>query len=256
MRAFLPVFQRDEEEGDDGQHRRSRDSPPRWCPRPSSGPLSDLEILRELADWLGCGEKFAFRDTEAVFNEFRRATAGGACRLLRNHLREDLRERWRVLAVPVGGAPGHAADVCGSVPPRRRPREVLCGRAPRRGEEPNYGVSALLHDGALQGALLTPALEARMVAKLEAARPLPRLELHPRLAIRRRIATGSRVTVESSAGKVEFAAEETPDIRPGTLFAVPLGRARCGQHSDQRVTRPDQPDAGIRLSAVRIVGVR
>ncbi len=72
--VFLPVFQWAEEEGTmtnlEGRVIRRR------AVARALGPLSDSEILRELADRLGCGDKFAYRDTEAIFNELRRATAG------------------------------------------------------------------------------------------------------------------------------------------------------------------------------------
>ena len=46
----------------------------------SKGATDDglLDVIRELAERLGCGEKFAFETPREVFAEFLRATAGGA----------------------------------------------------------------------------------------------------------------------------------------------------------------------------------
>jgi len=99
--------------------------------------------------------------------------------------------------------------------------------------------------------------QTRQVGKLHSAQPIPRLEMHPRLARRHRVVTGSRVTVESRRGKVEFTAEVTPDIRPDTLFA-PFhwgGRAAAnvltGTALDPTSRMPE-----FKLAAVRIAGVR
>lgn len=72
----LPVTQSAEEDGTmtnlEGRviRRRAAVDPPPGVP-------SDLDVIRELADRLGCGEKFAFHTPKEVFDELRRATAGG-----------------------------------------------------------------------------------------------------------------------------------------------------------------------------------
>src|SRR5207249_5855267 len=74
--VVLPVTQWAEEDGTmtnlEGRvirRRRAVQSP--------SGVWSDIDVIRELAERLGCGGKFAFNSAEAVFAEFRRATGGG-----------------------------------------------------------------------------------------------------------------------------------------------------------------------------------
>src|SRR5262249_47553394 len=65
-----PVYQWAEEEGTltnlEGRVIRRR-----RVARPPYGVRGDIDILRELADRLGCGEKFAFASPRAVFDEFR-----------------------------------------------------------------------------------------------------------------------------------------------------------------------------------------
>lgn len=74
--AVLPVCQWAEEEGTmtnlEGRVIRRR-----IAAEPPAGVRSDVEIIRELAHRLGCGDKFAFHSQREVFDELRRATAGG-----------------------------------------------------------------------------------------------------------------------------------------------------------------------------------
>ncbi len=253
--VFLPVFQWAEEEGTmtnlEGRVIRRR-----VVSRPPTGPLSDLEILREIADRLGCGEKFAFRDTEAVFNEFRRATAGGAADYAGITYAKIEATDGVCWPCPTEDHPGtprmfaerfHHAD--------GRAKFFAVEHRPA-GEEPDTEFPLLFTTGRYKEHYNSGA-QTRQVGKLQAAQPVPRLEIHPRLARRHRVVTGSRVTVESRRGKVEFAAEVTADIRADTLFA-PFhwgGRAAANLltsgHLDPTSRMPE-----FKLTAVRIAGVR
>jgi assimilatory nitrate reductase catalytic subunit len=253
--VFLPVFQWAEEEGTmtnlEGRVIRRR-----VVSRPPVGPLSDLEILRELAARLGCGEKFAFRDTEAVFNEFRRATAGGPA------------DYSGITYAKIAASDG----VCWPCPSEEHPGSPRVfaerfhhadGRAKffavehrAAGEEldaefPLYFTTGRYKEHYNSGA------QTRQVGKLLSAQPAPRLEIHPRLARRHRIVTGSRVTVESRRAKVEFVAEVTPDVRPDTLFA-PFHWG--GRSAANRLTSPALDPTSrmpeFKLTAVRIAGVQ
>ncbi len=99
--------------------------------------------------------------------------------------------------------------------------------------------------------------QTRPVTKLSNAKPIPRLEIHPRLARRHHVVTGSRVTVESRRAKVEFVAEVTADIRPDTLFA-PFHWG--GRHAANLLTSaaldPTSRMPEFKLAAVRIAGVK
>ncbi|QJW97395.1 molybdopterin oxidoreductase family protein [Frigoriglobus tundricola] len=253
--VFLPVFQWAEEDGTmtnlEGRVIRRR-----VVSRPPTGPLSDLEILREIADRLGCGAKFAFRDTEAVFDELRRATAGAPA------------DYSGITYAKIDAADG----VCWPCPTEDHPGTPLMfterfhhadGRARffavdhrTAGEEPDAEFPLFFTTGRYKEHYNSGA-QTRQVAKLHAAQPVPRLEMHPRLARRHRVVTGSRVTVESRRARVEFAAEVTADIRADTLFA-PFhwgGRAAANLltsgHLDPTSRMPE-----FKLTAVRIAGVR
>lgn len=253
--VFLPVFQWAEEEGTmtnlEGRVIRRR-----VVARPPNGPLSDLEILRELATRLGCGEKFAFRDTEGVFAELGRATAGATADYSGiSYAKIETADGvfWPCPSEAHPGTPRLFGERFHH--PDGRARFFAVEHRPA-GEEPNAEYPLFFTTGRYKEHYNSGA-QTRMVEKLQSAKPEPRLEIHPRLARRHRITTGSRVTVESRHGKVEFTAEVTPDIRPDTLFA-PFhwgGRAAANlltsSHLDPTSRMPE-----FKLAAVRIVGVR
>jgi assimilatory nitrate reductase catalytic subunit len=253
--VLLPVFQWAEEEGTmtnlEGRVIRRR-----VVSRAPVGPLSDLEILRELATRLGCGEKFAFRDTEAVFNEFRRATAGGPADysgITYAKIAANDGVCWPCPSEDHPGTPHMFAERFHHADGRAQFFAVEHRAA---GEEPNAEFPLYFTTGRYKEHYNSGA-QTRQVGKLLAAQPLPRLEVHPRLARRHRIVTGSRVTVESRRAKVEFVAEVTPDVRPDTLFA-PFhwgGRAAANLLTSTALD-PTSRMPEFKLTAVRIAGVK
>lgn len=252
---FLPVFQWAEEEGTmtnlEGRVIRRR-----AVSRAPTGPLSDLEILRELADRLGCGDKFAFRDTEAVFNELRRATAGSIADysgISYAKIAANDGVFWPCKSEDDPGTPRLFAERFHHADGRAKFFAVEHRAA---GEEPDEQFPLLFTTGRYKEHYNSGA-QTRMVAKLAGAQPLPRLEIHPRLARRHRVITGSRITVESRRGKVEFAAEVTPDIRPDTLFApFHWGGRDAANILTSGSLDPVSRMPEFKLSAVRIAGVR
>lgn len=253
--VFLPVFQWAEEEGTmtnlEGRVIRRR-----AVSRPPTGPLSDLEILRELADRIGCGEKFAFRNTEAVFDEFRRATAGGIADYSgMTYAKIDANDGvfWPCPSEDDPGTPRLFAERFHHADGRAK---FFAAEHRAAGEEPDAEFPLFFTTGRYKEHYNSGA-QTRMVSKLEDARPLPRLEIHPRLARRHRVVTGSRVTLESRRAKAEFVAEVTSDIRPDTLFAPfhwggrDAANLLTSGHLDPTSRMPE-----FKLAAVRIVGVR
>jgi assimilatory nitrate reductase catalytic subunit len=253
--VFLPVFQWAEEDGTmtnlEGRVIRRR-----VVSHPPAGPLSDLEILRELAARLGCGEQFAYRDTEAVFNEFRRATATAPA------------DYSGITYAKIAASDG----VCWPCPSEDHPGTPrmfaerfhhLDGRAKffavehrAAGEEPDNEFPLFFTTGRYKEHYNSGA-QTHRVAKLHSAQPVPRLELHPRLARRHRIVTGSLVTIESRRAKVAFVAEVTPDIRPDTLFApFHWGGRSAANLLTGLALDPTSRMPEFKLAAVRIAGVK
>jgi assimilatory nitrate reductase catalytic subunit len=253
--AFLPVYQWAEEDGTmtnlEGRVIRRR-----VVSRPPTGPRSDIDILRELAERLGCGEKFAFRTSESVFNELRRATAGATADysgITYETIDANDGVFWPCGSPNDAGTPRlfaerfHHAD--------GRARFFAVEHRPG-GEEPDAAFPLFFTTGRYKEHYNSGA-QTRIVGQLRNARPVPRLQLHPQLARRHRVVTGSRVTVESRRGKVEFAVEITPDIRPDTLFA-PFhwgGRAAANLLTSAALD-PISRMPEFKLAAVRIASVK
>ncbi|MFO0852677.1 MAG: molybdopterin oxidoreductase family protein [Gemmataceae bacterium] len=253
--AFLPVFQWAEEDGTltnlEGRVIRRR-----AVARPPSGARSDIDVLRELADRLGHADKFHFFTTGEVFEEFRRATAGGLADysgITYRKIDERGGVHWPCPSEDHPGTPRLFADRFAHADGKAKFFAVEHRPA---GEEPDADYPLFFTTGRYKEHYNSGA-QTRIVERLRKAKPLPRLEVHPRLAARHGIATGNRVLVESRRGKTEFVAEVTPDIRPDTLFAPfhwggrdAANRLTSG-HLDPTSRMPE-----FKLAAVRIAGVR
>lgn len=253
--VFLPVFQWAEEDGTmtnfEGRVIRRR-----VVARPPTGPRSDIDVMHELASRLGCGDKFAFRDTEALFDELRRATAGAPADYSGiTYAKIDANDGvcWPYKSEDDAGTPRVFAERFHHADGRAKFFAVEHRAA---GEEPDGEFPLVFTTGRYKEHYNSGA-QTRQVGKLSAARPVPRLEMHPRLARRHRVVTGSRVTIESRRGKVEFAAEVTPDIRPDTLFApFHWGGKDAANLLMSSALDPTSRMPEFKYAAVRIAGVR
>jgi assimilatory nitrate reductase catalytic subunit len=253
--VVLPVTQWAEEDGTmtnlEGRvirRRRVVDPPP--------GVRSDLDVLRELADRLGCGEKFAFADAEAVFDELRRATAGGTADYAGiTYDRIDREEGvfWPCPSEHHPGTPRLFAERFHHADGKAKFHAVEHRPA---GEEPDADFPLYFTTGRYQEHYNSGA-QTRQVSRLAAAKPVPRVQLHPELAARLGVDDGWLLTVESRRGRVEFGVELTPGIRPDTLFA-PFHWG--GQHAANVLTNPALDPTSrmpeFKLAAVRVAAVR
>ena len=253
--VVLPVAQWAEEDGTltnfEGRviRRRRAVSPP-------PGVRSDIDVIRELAERLGCGRKFAFSSTEAVFDELRRATAGGIADY--SGITYDRIDRedgvfWPCSSEAHPGTPRLFASRFHHSDGRARFHAVEHRSA---GEEPDDEFPLYFTTGRYREHYNSGA-QTRRVGKLIEAKPAPRLEMHPELAARLGIDDGWQVTVESRRGRAEFAAQLSSGVRPDTLFA-PFHWG--GRHAANLLTNPALDPTSrmpeFKLAAVRIVAVR
>jgi assimilatory nitrate reductase catalytic subunit len=253
--VVLPVTQWAEEDGTmtnlEGRvirRRKAVEPPPRV--------KSDVEVLRELAARLGCGEKFAFVSSEEVFDELRRATAGGVADYAGITYDRIDREDGVFWPCPSLSHPGtqrlfaerfHHAD--------GRAKFHAVEHRPA-GEEPDDAFPLYFTTGRYQEHYNSGA-QTRQVAKLAGAKPVPRVQLHPELAERIGVDDDWLVTVESRRGRVEFTAELSPGIRPDTLFApFHWGGRRAANLLTNPALDPTSRMPEFKLAAVRIAGVR
>ncbi|QEL13504.1 molybdopterin oxidoreductase family protein [Limnoglobus roseus] len=215
--VVLPVYQWAEENGTmtnfEGRVIRRRQTA--LAP---TGVRGDLDILRELADRLGCGDKFAFNSAREVFDEFRRATAGGTADysgITYEKIEANEGVFWPCPAEDHPGTPRLFADRF--FHPDGKAKFLPVEHRPA-GDTPDAAFPYLFTTGRYKEHY-NSGVQTRQVGELTKAKPGPLLQVHPTLARRHGIAGGNLVTLESRRGRAEFRVDVTPDIRPDTLFA-------------------------------------
>jgi assimilatory nitrate reductase catalytic subunit len=185
---------------------------------PPPGVKTDLDVLAELAERLGCGAGFRFRDSEAVFDELRRATAGARADysgLSYDKIRQAQGVFWPCPSPDHPGTPRLFAERFQH--PNGRARFHAVPHRPA-GEVPDHAYPLFFTTGRYKEHYNSGA-QTRRVAALVAAQPEPRVQIHPRLAEQLRVKTGEALLVESRRGAVSFVVSVSPDIRHDTLFA-------------------------------------
>jgi len=252
--VVLPVYQWAEEDGTltnlEGRVIRRR-----RVARPPTGVRGDIDVMRELATRLGCGEKFEFYTPRDVFKEFRRATAGGIADYSGITYERIDREDGVFWPCPSEEHPGsprlfeerfhHADGRAKCFPVEHR----AGGEAPDA-QYPFYFTTGRYREHYNSGA------QTRLVASLMKAKPSPILQIHPAAAKRHRVEGGSLVTLESRRGRAEFRADVTPEIRADTLFApFHWGGREAANRLVSAALDPISRMPEFKLSAVRIVSV-
>ncbi|MFF9210366.1 MULTISPECIES: molybdopterin oxidoreductase family protein [unclassified Streptomyces] len=223
---------------------------------PPPGVRSDLHVLHGLAARFGVEKGFP-TDPEEVFEELRRASAGGLADysgITYRRLAEENGVFWPCPApdaalvdggedaaldappedYPAGeddpaGEAG-AAPAPGTAPHPGTPRLFLDAFATPDGrarfvpvshrpsaEEPDEEYPVLLTTGRVVAQYQSGA-QTRRVDELNTAAPGPFVELHPRLAARLGAAEGDPVAVVSRRGRAVAPARLTTAIRPDTVF--------------------------------------
>lgn len=196
---------------------------------PPAGVRSDLQVLHGLAGLLGHEKGFP-ADPEEVFDELRRASAGGPADYSGITYRRIVAEDGVFWPCPEEVAE-RAADAEGAAEfhpgtPRLfldrfatddgRARFVPVVHRPAA-EETDAEYPVLLTTGRVVSQYQSGA-QTRRVDELNAAAPGPFVELHPRLAERVGVADGDRLAVVSRRGRAVAPARITTAIRSDTVF--------------------------------------
>src|SRR5450432_2960159 len=186
--------------------------------QPPAGVKTDLEVLGELGARLGVGAAFQFRDSEAVFEELRRATAGARADysgVSYAKIRANQGVFWPCPSADHPGTPRLFGERFAHPSGRARFHAVPYRPAAEVPDAvyPLYFTTGRYKEHYNSGA------QTRLVAQLIDAQPEPMVQIHPRLAERLGVAEGESLVVESRRGSVSFAARVSTDIRPDTLFA-------------------------------------
>lgn len=182
------------------------------------GVKTDLEIMAELADRLGSPKGFRFDNAEAVFDELRRATAGGKADysgISYARIRAEQGVFWPCPAPDHPGTPrlfeerfAHPNGRAQLFAVRHRPAAELPDA-----DYPLYFTTGRYKEHYNSGA------QTRRVSELEDAKPVPRVQIHPRLAAELNVLDGQALLVESRRGSVSMSVVISRGIRPDTLFA-------------------------------------
>src|SRR6478672_3483207 len=214
---ILPVTQWAEEEGTltnlEGRVLRRR-----RAIAPPPGVRSELWIMTRLAELLDAPSTFS-EDPETVFQELRRASAGGLADYsgIDYALLDRGEEAYWPYPAGSTGTPRLFRDsfahpdgraVFTPVAPRRR----TFAEGPEAAGTPMTLITGRLLEHYQSGA------QTRRVAALAAASPEARLQLHPASAAAQGIAEGDVVAVANGRGEVLCRAELSAGIRPETLF--------------------------------------
>ncbi|MFI5566723.1 molybdopterin oxidoreductase family protein [Streptomyces sp. NPDC051740] len=231
---------------------------------PPEGVRSDLEVMHELAARLG-GERNLEKgfptDPEEVFEELRRASAGGPADYSGITYRRLAEENGVFWPCPADEGPEDGAhpgtprlfhDRFATEDGRARFAPVSHRAV---AEEPDDEYPVLLTTGRVVAQYQSGA-QTRRVDELNAAAPGPFVELHPRLAERLGAAEGEPVAVVSRRGRAVAPARITTAIRPDTVF-MPFHWAGEGRANtltnpalDPVSRMPEFKACAVRLEAV------
>ncbi|HVH10973.1 MAG TPA: molybdopterin oxidoreductase family protein, partial [Gemmatimonadales bacterium] len=201
---------------------------------PPPGVRTDVEILCALAERLGRGEHFRFAGARDVFDELRRASAGGIADYS-GITYEKLAARrgvfWPCPADDHPGTPRLFAE--GFATPSGRARFHPVRHQPPA-ESPDAEFPLYLTTGRVL-AHYQSGTQTRRIPQLERLAPGPLAEIHPAAARRVGLADGAPVRVVTRRGSARFTARLTRDIREDTVF-VPFHWG--GERSANRLTNP------------------
>jgi assimilatory nitrate reductase catalytic subunit len=222
--VVLPVTQWAEEEGT-MTNLEGRVILRQRAKEPPKGVWSDLQVLKAVADRLGRGQYFSNNNRE-VFEEFRRASAGGAADYAGITYERIVAEDgvfWPCPSIDHPGTPRLFLDRFGTDDGRAKFHSV--DHRPSA-EMPDEEFPYFLTTGRVL-AQYQSGTQTRRIADLNAADPEPFVEIHPDTARGLLIAEGDLVVLESRRGRIAVKARLTRDIRLDTLF-VPFHWGAAG----------------------------
>jgi assimilatory nitrate reductase catalytic subunit len=249
--VVLPAAQWAEEEGTltnlEGRviHRRRALAPP-------PGVRTDLDILCTLAARLGHAERFSYGGPQDVFDELRRASAGGLADyhgVTYERLDASQGLFWPCPDEDHPGTPRLFAD--GFPTPTGRARfHAVSHQAPA--EPPDADYPLFLTTGRLL-AHYQSGTQTRRVPELVQLASAPVAQLHPSTARRFALSHGEEVTLSTRRGSARFRVEVTSHLREDTVF-VPFHWG--GEQAVNRLTHaaldPVSRMPEFKLCAVRI----
>lgn len=199
---------------------------------PPEGVRTDIDVLCALASRLGAGSRFSFRSSRDVFDELRRASAGGPADysgITYERLDEEDGIFW---PCPAPDHPGTARLFVDRFPtPNGRARFHPVRHEPpaeeRDADYPLYLTTGRVLQHYQSGT------QTRRIAHLAEQMSEPLVEMHPAAARLSKVSDGEQVTVTTRRGSATFTLKVTPTIREDTVF-IPFHWS--GEQSANRLT--------------------
>jgi assimilatory nitrate reductase catalytic subunit len=217
---------------------------------PPTGVPDDLQLLATLAGRLGVGNKFS-GDPETVFEELRRASAGGIADysgISYRRIDDEQGVFWPCPAPSHPGTPRLFADRFATPDGRARFLRVEHVDAHER---PDADYPYVLTTGRVM-AQYQSGTQTRRTRSLSMVAPTPRAELHPDLARRLGIGADDVVELTTRRGRARFHAHVTDAIRPDVVFA-PFHWG--GGSSANALTDADALDPTSKMPAFKVCAV-
>ena len=223
----------------------------RRAQEPPTGVRSDLEIIQEIAGRLGRGHHFTYASTAEVYDELRRATAGGVADysgITYEKIEAQQGVFWPCPSIEHEGTPRLFAERFATPSGRARFHAV---RHESPAEEPDAEYPLYLTTGRVLSQYQS-GTQTRRVERLARLAPEPMAEINPVAAKRAGIVDGTLVTLVTRRGVATARARLTRDIREDTVF-VPFHWG--GVASINRLTNPAL-DPTSRMPEFKVCAVR
>ncbi|WMJ73608.1 molybdopterin oxidoreductase family protein [Cytophagaceae bacterium ABcell3] len=185
---------------------------------PPGNARTDSSILMELAKRLGAGDKFAFENSEAIFNELRVASKGGTADyygITYKKIEENFGVFWPCPSLDHPGTPRLWEDRKFATPDGKAHFNAAKFRP--SAEVPDEEYPVILTTGRVVSQYLS-GTQTRRIGKLQDFYPEPLLEIHPDMATKYGIKDREMVKVVTRRGEAEFPAQVVTTIRPDTVF--------------------------------------
>jgi NAD(P)H-dependent nitrite reductase large subunit len=201
---------------------------------PPPGVRTDLEALVAIAGALGRGGWFSSSDPEAVFDELRHASSGGAADytgITYDRIRSSDGLFWPCPDEHHAGTPRLFTDRFPT--PSGRARFHPIDHRPSA-EAPDDGFPLYLTTGRVLSHYQS-GTQTRRIAALQDQAPEAFAEVHPDTAAQLGISDGREIALTTRRGEITVPARLTADVREDTIF-VPFHWG--GDHSVNRLTNP------------------
>jgi assimilatory nitrate reductase catalytic subunit len=213
----------------------------------------DWQILLEIAERLGRGERFRYGSTREIFEELRLASAGGTADYRGATWERIEAEHGLFWPIPEDGHPGTPRLFEGGRffhPDGRARFHGVPFRESAEVVDDEYPV--WLTTGRVVSQYLS-GTQTRRIAALVDQYPEPLCELHPQLAADLGVVDGDLVTVSSRRGEMTLAAKVVTTIRPDTVF-IPYHwpGSRAANQLTNRAVDPTSKMPEFKVAAVRV----